>query len=317
MLFFRLANRIPAMGVLVGAASLLAACGPSPDSTNRTVSIESAAAVMVNGEPIYLTDVTLEAIAQGRIEPGAAFSPDHPEFQPVLDQLVDQKLLAQQALNLGLDQQGDAQRRLAAGRERLLGNILVEHLVAREVTEEAIDEMYSQQVKLQQLNDQVRLRHILLDTEMHARDLASQLDQGADFTDLAFVHSKDLRTRGDGGSFGWVSPNDMAPPFPERIGNTPTGALSDVFQSEQGWHILRVDERRTRPPMTKDQMRPELITFLTLSQISDVLRDLRASAAIDQRRLADSSGRDPADTATSEETEPANPQSSSMQARPQ
>lgn len=277
MCFFRMAYRVL---IGVGLASLLAACHPQDSPAMDPIQIDAASAAWVNGDPIYLSDVILEATAQGRIDAGAPFGPDHPDFQLVLSQLIDQRLLAQEALRRGLDEDAAAQRRLAAGRERLLGNILVENLVRTQVTENAIDEMYNQQVRLQQLDDEVRLRHILLETEEDARAVAEQLAGGADFTELALRTSKDIRTRVDGGSFGWVSPNDMVAPFPEFIGNTPTGDQSEIFQSEQGWHILRVDERRTRPPMTKDEMRPEIITFLTLNQISEVLRDLRAVADI-------------------------------------
>ncbi|MGC6499183.1 MAG: peptidylprolyl isomerase [Henriciella sp.] len=277
MPFFRIARSILISG---GLALLLSGCGEQAPSSSSPAGVEAVSAAWVNEEPIYLVDVELEAIAQGRITSGETFGRDHPDFRPVLDQLIDQRLLAQEAVRRGLDQGISAQRRLAAGRERLLGNILVENLVTTGVTETAIDEMYREQVRLQQLDDEVRLRHILLPSEEEAMAVADQLAAGMDFTELALRLSQDIRTRIDGGSFGWVSPNDMAAPFPEIIANTPTGTQSPIFQSEQGWHVLRVDERRTRPPMTRAEMRPEIITFLTLSQISEVLRDLRTAADI-------------------------------------
>ncbi len=265
----------------------LTACDDQSNTLYGARQIDSATAALVNGEPIYVSDVELEATAQGKIEPGDAFDPDHPDYQIVLDQLVDQRLLAQEAVRRGLDVDTAARRRLEAGRERILGNILVESLVASEVTEAAIDEMYAAQVALQQIDDEVRLRHILLDTEDDANAVLVQLQGGADFTDTAFQKSRDTRTRLDGGSFGWISPNEMIEPFPENIGDTETGSLGGPFQSEQGWHIIRVDERRTTPPKTKDEMRPEIVTFLTFTQISDILTDLRIGADIRLREDLD------------------------------
>lgn len=258
----------------------VSACDPSPNTRASTRQVDGATAALVNNEPIYISDVELEAAAQGRIEPNTPFGPDHPEFQPVLEQLIDQRLLAQEAVDRGLDLDPAARRRLEAGRERLLGNILVENLVANEVTEVAIDEMYAAQVELQQLDDEVRLRHILVETEEKANAVLQELQAGRAFTEAAFEHSEDIRTRLDGGNFGWVSPNEMNDPFPSMIGDTATGSLSAAFESEQGWHIIRVDERRTRPPKTKAEMRPEIITFLTFTQISEILKDLRAQADI-------------------------------------
>lgn len=266
-------------------SGFLAFSGCAPQNVNSTApnQVDGATAALVNGEAIYISDVELEATAQGRIEPDTPFGPDHPDFQPVLDQLIDQRLLAEEALRMGLDEAPAARRRLQAGRERLLGNILVENLVASEVTEAKIDEMYAEQVKLQQLDDQVRLRQILVETEEEANDVHAELVSGRDFSEAAFEYSQDTRTRLDGGSFGWVAPNEMIEPFPAKIGDTETGTYSTPFQSTEGWHILKVDERRTSPPKTKDEMRPEIITFLTFTQISDVLRDLRISADIQQR----------------------------------
>ncbi|MDJ0920225.1 MAG: peptidylprolyl isomerase [Henriciella sp.] len=272
--------------ILLGVAGLSACEDPAPTSRSAG-QVDAATAALVNGDPIYISDVELEAAAQGLIEPGGPFGPDHPDFQPVLEQLIDQRLLAQEAVRRGLDLETAARRRLEAGRERLLGNILVENLVANEVTDDAIESMYAEQVKLQQLDDEVRLRHILVETKDEADSIAGELSDGTDFTELAFKHSIDIRTRIDGGNFGWVAPNDMMDPFPAIIGDTETGSMSAPFESEQGWHILRVDERRTRPPKTKEEMRPEIITFLTFTQISDILRELRTNADIRQRNPGD------------------------------
>ena len=123
----------------------------------------------------------------------------------------------------------------------------------------------------------------MLESEEEAQEVFGLLEGGADFTELAFERSDDVRTRLDGGSFGWVAPNEMIPPFPEEIGDTETGAISGPFESEQGWHVIKIDERRTRPPKTKEEMRPEIITFLTFTEISEILRELRAEADIQQR----------------------------------
>ncbi|MEL7542051.1 MAG: peptidylprolyl isomerase, partial [Pseudomonadota bacterium] len=155
--------------------------------------------------------------------------------------------------------------------------------VATEVTEAAIDRMYEEQVKLQQLDDEVRIRRIVVETEAAAMVIRTELMDGRDFAEAALEYSTDLRTRLEGGDLGWVKPNEMGDPDAAMIGNTVTGGLSEVFQTELGWTLLKVDERRTTPPKTKAEMRPEIITFMTFTQISDILRELRFSANIQQR----------------------------------
>ena len=270
---------------LAGSVLLFAltACNSEPTVQISPSTIDSSTAAVVNGEAIYIRDVELEAVAQGQIEPGSPFGPNHPEFHQILEQLIDQRLLAQEALRRGLDQDPAAQRRLESGRERLLGNILVESLVASEVTEAAIDRMYDEQVKLQQLDDEVRVRFILAETRDDAEAILIELIDGRDFAEAALEHSQDPRTRLEGGDLGWVSPNELPDPFPAIIGDTETGSVSSLFETDRGWNIVKVDERRTKPPKTKAEMRPEIITFLTFTQISDILRELRVTADIQQR----------------------------------
>lgn len=268
------------LGVLIAT---LAACDPAPTVRTNAATIDDITAAVVNGEAIYISDVELEAVAQGMIDPNSEFGPAHPDFPNILDQLIDQRLLAQEAIRRGLDQDPAALRRLGAGRERLLGNILVESLVATEVTEQAIDRMYEEQVKLQQLDDEVRVRQIIVATAEDAARVQDELSAGRDFADAALEVSTDVRTRLEGGDLGWINPNELDDPYPARIGDTVTGSVSQSFETVAGWVILKVDERRTTPPKTKDEMRPEIITFMTFTQISDVLRDLRNTASIQQR----------------------------------
>lgn len=283
-------EKFRSLGTAIAGTALLAglsACDSEPTVATVSSTYEGETAAIVNGEPIYFSDVELEAVAQGQIEPGSEFTTSHPEYHQVLEQLIDQRLLAQEALARGLDQDPAARRRLESGRERLLGNILVESLVASEVTEEAIDLMYEEQVKLQQLDDEVRVRFILAETSETANEIFEELQNGRDFAEAALEYSRDTSTRLDGGDLGWISPNELSDPFPAIIGDTETGSISGVFETPRGWSILKVDERRTKPPKTKAEMRPEIITFLTFTQISDILRELRNSADIQQRDPAE------------------------------
>ena len=293
----------------IASASLLifgglAACGNDAPVNTAATTIESEIAARVNGAPIFASDVELEAVAQGLIDPGADFGPRNPEYFQILEQLIDQRLLAQEAVRRGLDQDPTAERRLAAGRERLLGNILVESLVANEVTEDAIDRMYDEQVKLQQLDDEVRLRQILVESRERADLIIAEIGEGRDFAEAALEYSEDVRTRLEGGDLGWISPNDLDDPFPAMIGDTVTGTVSAPFETVDGWIILKVDERRTTPPKTKQEMRPEIITFLTFTQISDILSDLRNQADIDQRDPAELLREDQAESAAATEVTP-------------
>ncbi len=269
---------------VASALIALSACGSEPPVEEEPpLRVDAASAAFVNGDPVFVEDVELEAAAQGVIAPGESFGPSHPDYDTILDQMIDQKLMAQEALKRGLTQDPVAQRRLQTARERILGNILVESLVASDVTEARIAEMYEEQVALQQLDDEVRVSHIVADTESEAAELYTELMNGADFADIAREHSIDRATRLDGGSLGYIVPGDLPSTYAAMIGNTETGTMSEPFESENGWIILRVEDRRTEAPQTLEQMRPEIVTFLTYSEISRILKELRVEAIIERR----------------------------------
>lgn len=276
--------------------STFSGCSPSPERSAVELRVDTATAVTVNDEPIYVSDIELEAAAQGIIAPGEPFTAEHPEFSKVLDQMIDQRLLAQEARRLGLSEGHDAQRRLKAAEERILGNILVESLVASKVDEGAIKDMYAKQVALQQIDDEVRIRHIVLEDEATAKKVMVELRGGGDFSALAFEYSTDKKTRLDGGDLGYIAPNNLSEPFPAEIGKTQTGEYSEPFEADDRWHIIKIDDRRRPAPKTLEQMRPEIVSFLTFTEISKILRLLRADAEYDYGRGSRPSGNAAAST---------------------
>ncbi|MEM1149784.1 MAG: peptidylprolyl isomerase [Pseudomonadota bacterium] len=259
----------------------LAACDMTVTDQPNQVRVDGAVAAVVNGEPIYLSDVELEATAQGAIAMGEPIGIGHPEYQTILDQLIDQRLLAQEAIGKALHQEGNAERRLEAARERVLGNLLVEHLVAQNVSEERIRQMYAEQAALQQIEDQVRIALIVVDTEEDAITVRERVTTGEEFAVVAFEVSTDSASRIEGGELGYVQPNLMGEPFASTIANTAVGDVSEPFETEAGWNLVKVEDRRTPAPKTLEEMRPDLVTFMTLGEISQILKTLREEAIVE------------------------------------
>jgi len=273
-------SQIRLIAVLVCSLVLTGCDQLKVDNAPESVRLDGETAAIVNGEPLYAIDIELEAVAQGLITPGTVFTTDHDQYQVILDQLIDQRLLAQEAVTRNLDLDENARHRLAIARERILGNLLIESLVAGEVTEDTIQEMYAEQVRLQQLDDEVRISLITVADEATANTVIEEYIGGAEFSALAFKYSTDASTRIEGGDLGYIGPAEQPEPFSSTIGNTSIGQISNAFQSDNAWHVLKVEDRRQRAPKTLEEMRPEIVTFMTYSQISKILRDLRNNGTI-------------------------------------
>lgn len=104
-----------------------------------------------------------------------------------------------------------------------------------------------------QTEQQTLLRHILVmpneirtnaETEALADDLYRQLLDGADFEELAIEYSEDPGSALNGGDLGWTSGTEFVPAFQAAMAATANGEISPPFESQYGWHILEVQDRR-------------------------------------------------------------------------
>lgn len=100
---------------------------------------------------------------------------------------------------------------------------------------------------------QTHARHILIKTSEIAteeqvverlRALRQRIENGDDFAELARGNSEDLVSAADGGDLGWTSPGDMVPEFDNEMKTLAPNQLSQPFQTQFGWHIVQVLERR-------------------------------------------------------------------------
>jgi len=234
----------------------------------------------VDGTKIYLSDVERTAAAQGLIEEGSPLTPGQPVFQKVLDELIDQRLLALDALRQSLDQEDETRRRLSAARERILGNVLVENHLKNTVNETSIRRMYDEQAGLRNRGDEVQARHILVKDEETAKELAKTLAEGGDFAALAREFSEDEGSREAGGNLGYFTNDMLEKQFTQKAFSAKTGEISEPFETKYGWHILQVQNRRKAPQPTFEEMRSEIVNFMTYDEIQNVLKSLRAQGDV-------------------------------------
>jgi peptidyl-prolyl cis-trans isomerase C len=261
----------------------LAACGQPESSTEESAEIllPDNAVAQVDQTIIYNAAVQREALAQAVIAEGEILAVDDPEYGRLVDELVDQRLLAIEARRRNLQNTPEARRRIAAAEERILGNILLETEIATEVTEDAAQRLYSEQTELSRPGEQIRARHILVETREEADAIMGLLADGHDFSELAVQYSTDIATRLQGGDLGYFTREDVLPEIAALAFSALEGETSGPVQTESGWHILRIVDRRSPEGPTFEEMHPSIIRFLTFETISNLLDELHETARIE------------------------------------
>jgi len=275
-------TRFPLLAAL--AACLLAsACGGEDRPVVRYAAGDpSAEAATVNGQIIYVSDVELEARMKGVIKSGETLAPGTSEFDEILDELIEIKLLSMEAIGRGLDEDPEARHRLNTARDSILSNILIEHVAAEEIDEAAIRKMYEAQVQLlePQMENEARVRHILAGSKDEIDRIAAELRTGVDFAVLAARRSSDEATRMDGGDLGYMTADEASPEFARVIREVPEGGVSRPFEDQQGWHIVKIEQLRKRRPPSLEDLRDTIERYLRSQQLEKILKELRADAEI-------------------------------------
>jgi peptidyl-prolyl cis-trans isomerase C len=126
---------------------------------------------------------------------------------------------------------------------------------------------------------EIKARHILVETEDEAKDIKAELDGGADFAKLATEKSKDKNA--EGGNLGFFTRGQMLKPFEDAAFALDVGQISDPVKTSFGWHVIEVQEKRDQELPTFDDVKDPIIGQLVVRKAQSVINDLRSNAEIE------------------------------------
>lgn len=267
-------------GVMLAVALSLAACGRAGEAEHAPERGDRAVA-KVDGQTVWSSDVKREAVAQGLIGEGEPLDVASDLFRRVLDEVVDQRLLASEAARRKLDKDPVAQRRLAAARDRVLGDMLVESVVSDAVNENAVRGLYQEQLKLAKRSEEIHARQIVVASAADGEAVRKLLASGASFEALAMERSTDAATRFSGGDLGYFTIDVMPEAYDGALKTAKPGQIVGPFPVEGGFALVKVEDRRVEQPITLEGARPQIVRFLTYDQIRDLLEKLRSRSKVD------------------------------------
>lgn len=253
---------------------LLAACSRGPILEQKPEPGDTVAA-RVGNEPVWVSDVRRAAVAEGVVGEGEPLDVGSEPFRRVLDEVIDQRLLAREAEARHLDHDAVVKRKLEAARDKVMGDALIEGEVDKAVNETAIRQLYTEQQKKQKQGEEFQARQIVLPTQADAEAVKKLLAAGAAFEALAMQRSTDQATRFSGGDLGWFTPDSMPDAWGQVLKDAKPGAVLGPFQTDAGWVLAKLEARRPETPISMEEARPQIVRFLTYDQIRVLLQQLR------------------------------------------
>lgn len=204
--------------------------------------------------------------------------PDQALYDGMLEQLIQQQVLADaaradlsRANEIGLENEA---RAFLAGR-------VIDAAAGVANTDAEIQAAYDAEYGATDPETEYNASHILVETEAEALALVSQLENGADFAELARENSTGP-SGPNGGELGWFGTGMMVPEFEEAVVGLDPGALGGPVQTSFGWHVIKLNETRQKAAPELDEVRADLEQAVTTQKVDAAIAAITESAEIER-----------------------------------
>ncbi len=230
----------------------------------------------VNGVEIKQSDLDFAASEVGpRL---GAVRPDD-RNRILLQFVIENELMAGAGEKENLDETDTFDKRVAYHRRRALRDAYFDKNVTGGVTEAEAKKVFEDNIAKVKPEQEIKARHILVETEDEAKAVKAELDGGADFAKLAAEKSKDKNA--EGGDLGYFTRGQMLKPFEDAAFALDVGQISDPVKTSFGWHIIEVQEKRDQKLPTFEDVKDPIMSQLVMRKAQTVVSGLRSEADIE------------------------------------
>jgi len=231
----------------------------------------------VDGTPITRSQLDL---AQDELGPDLGQLPSETRDEVVLQYVVELTLLADAAREAGLEDTEQYKRLSRYYELRALRDVFFQQEIRDNITDEAAQKLYDERIGSAAPEPEVRARHILVETEDAAKAVIQELNDGADFAELAKEKSTGP-SASNGGDLGFFAKEQMVTPFAEAAFKMDAGEISEPVKTRFGWHVIKVEEKRDREPPKFADVKERLKSSLIRQQLQSRMSDLRGAANVE------------------------------------
>ena len=256
----------------------------------------------VAGDEIHLSEVI---DSKSQLPQQYQSMPIEAMFPALVERVIDIRLVAREARANGLADDPDVRRELARIENQILSQVFLTRRIDAMITEQAVQARYDEHIAGLPPDEEVSARHILLETEEDALAVIASLRGGADFIELAA--EKSIGPSADrGGDIGYFGRGNVVPEFADAAFAIEPGQISETpVQSEFGWHVIRVDDRRAVAPPSLEEMRQQLVSEISQQLIAELIGELRDKVTVERFNMDGSPKTEPeAEPAAESESQP-------------
>ncbi len=226
--------------------------------------------------------------------------PPQAVYPLALEQVVNTRIVQNKAEDAGLENDPEVQQQLDLAKQQIIRSVYVQRAVDKEISESDLKHKYDEAIGKTPDVEEVRAAHILVSDEAKAKEIIAKAQAGEDFAKLASENSADPGNKDKGGELGWFAKQDMVPEFSEAAFKLGKGEISKTPTKTQfGWHVIKVEDKRSRPKPTFEEVKPQLQVELRREKLEGMLDKWRKSADIQKFDVNGDAVKEQADVAPS------------------
>lgn len=209
--------------------------------------------------------------------------PPQAVYPLALEQVVNTRLVQNKAEAAGLENDPEVRQQLEMARQQIIRSVYIQRELDKRISDADVKAKYNDAIGKSPAVEEIKASHILLQSEAEAKDIIAKLEAGGDFAKLAAENSGDPGNKDQGGDLGWFSQTDMVPSFSEGAFKLGKGETTKApIQTQFGWHVVKVTDKRERPKPTIDETRPMIEAELRREKLETILDDWRKTAKIEK-----------------------------------
>jgi peptidyl-prolyl cis-trans isomerase C len=215
---------------------------------------------IVNGKEITENDIQQSILR---------FPPDRQQYltteqgkKQLLEQIVSFELVYNDAKDSQLENDDEYKYQMELMKREILTQLAMKKILAEaKVSEEEAQKYYEANKDAFKEQEQVKAKHILVDTEEKALEIKKEIEAGKSFEDAAKEYSS-CPSNAQGGDLGSFSRGQMVPEFEDAAFSQEIGVVGNAVKTQFGYHLIKVESRTEQEPKGYEEVKEMIINRL-------------------------------------------------------
>lgn len=200
-----------------------------------------------------------------------------------LEQVINTRIVQNKAENAKLENDPEVAQQMAMAKQQIMRGIYIQREIDKQISDSDLKAKYDEAIGKAPDTKEIKAAHILVADKEKAQELIKKLKDGEDFAKLAAENSADPGNKDKGGELGWFAKTDMVPAFSEAAFAMSKGEVSkEPVETQFGWHVIKVEDERTRAKPAFEEVKPMLMTELRREKLEKMLESWRKTASIEK-----------------------------------